>query len=144
MRAYGKKSRSVLATLHPDLQRVLTGYLPLSRCDISLVYGYRGKELQNELHRTGKSQLKYPQSKHNTTDANGEPCSEAVDAYPYIGGLIVGKNQKEIYTICAMMGGLIEYARSQGVVLRWGADWDSDGDITDTNFLDAFHVELVL
>jgi len=42
------------------------------------------------------------------------------------------------------MGGIVRGVASQmGVKVRWGGDWDSDGEIKDNNFDDLVHIELV-
>ena len=41
------------------------------------------------------------------------------------------------------MGGMIRGIGKQlGVKIRWGGDWDSDGEIKDNNFDDLVHVEI--
>ena len=32
--------------------------------------------------------------------------------------------------------------KAMGVNIRWGGDWDSDGDINDNKFDDLVHVEI--
>jgi hypothetical protein len=34
-------------------------------------------------------------------------------------------------------------AHEMGVKIRWGGDWDSDGEIKDNSFDDLVHVELI-
>jgi hypothetical protein len=38
---------------------------------------------------------------------------------------------------------MIEIGRQEGVTLRWGGDWNRNGDLTDNNFDDLFHMEIV-
>jgi hypothetical protein len=40
-------------------------------------------------------------------------------------------------------GRLIEMARTDGIIIRWGGDWDRDGDVLDQDFDDLFHFEIV-
>jgi len=41
------------------------------------------------------------------------------------------------------MGGMLRgIGHSMGLKIRWGGDWDSDGDINDNKFDDLVHVEI--
>lgn len=143
MRSFGAKSKKNLDTLHGDLAFLLTSFLRVSPCDFGILYGWRGEKIQNELYKQGRSNAKFGKSKHNHIEM-GKPCSLAADIYPYIdGSYVVGKTQKEVCTIVSMMGALKEHARALGIKIRVGDDWDADGDLSDTNLFDAFHVELV-
>jgi hypothetical protein len=33
-------------------------------------------------------------------------------------------------------------AQEEGFHIRWGGDWDGDGDLTDQQFDDLFHIEV--
>jgi hypothetical protein len=42
------------------------------------------------------------------------------------------------------MGGMIRgIAKQLNVKVRWGGDWDSDGDVKDNGFDDLVHVEIL-
>jgi hypothetical protein len=34
-------------------------------------------------------------------------------------------------------------AHEEGFSIRWGGDWDGDGDLTNQKFDDLFHIELI-
>ena len=104
----------------------------IKHVDCTIISGRRGEEEQNELVRTGKSELEYPDSKHNS-----EPRSEAVDAAPHP----IDWKDRERATLFA--GFVIGIAKAQGVTLRWGGDWDSDFQVNDNNFDDLWHFEIV-
>ena len=76
MRRWGSRSLDVRATLDPRLRKWCDRVLH-EVADISLIYGYRDRELQNTLYENGLSTLKYPDSKHNKRPA------KAVDLQPY-------------------------------------------------------------
>lgn len=40
-------------------------------------------------------------------------------------------------------GFVLGTAREQGLVIRWGGDWDSDWNLRDQTFIDLPHFELV-
>ena len=49
-------------------------------------------------------------------------------------------NDRERFTY---MGGMIRgIALKLGYPIRWGGDWDSDGDLKDNSFDDLVHIEL--
>jgi len=128
MYKYGKKSRSRLETCHPLLQLIFNEAIKV--LDITILEGKRGEEKQNNFYHAGKSKLRYPQSKHNR-----EP-SEAVDAAPYP---VDWNNLNRFYYMAGVIKGI---AQKLGIPLRWGGDWDRDGDITDNKFQDLPHFEL--
>jgi peptidoglycan LD-endopeptidase CwlK len=37
----------------------------------------------------------------------------------------------------------LEIAKELGIKVRWGNDWDMDGDLNDQKFIDSPHFELV-
>lgn len=76
-----KTSESRLNGCHPDLRLIVRGVI--KEMDIAVLCGPRGKEEQNEAYRTGKSKVKYPNSKHNTGEEAGRELSDAVDIAPY-------------------------------------------------------------
>lgn len=91
--------------------------------------GHRSKEEQNRLYAEGKSQLQYPRSKHNAYP------SIAVDIQPY-----PFKDERDLYYFIGYVKGV---ADEMGIKLRMGADWNDNKTVTD-NWIDAFHIELVL
>jgi len=135
MPTFSDHSRSELATIHPDLRKVCEAVI--DAFDIRVIEGHRDKERQNKLYRRGKSQLQYPDSKHN------QQPSRAVDIAPYP---IDWQAHDRFY----LMAGHVQMAAyrllRRGEVahqLRWGGDWDSDHDLDDQAFDDLPHFELV-
>jgi peptidoglycan L-alanyl-D-glutamate endopeptidase CwlK len=99
--------------------------------DITIITGHRGKEEQNKMVELGRSQVYWPNSKHNTFP------SLAVDIQPYP---YVEKTLREDLSYIA--GLFIAFGRSEGLVLRWGGDWNKDGQTSDNKFDDLFHIEI--
>jgi len=128
MPKYSKRSKEKLSTCNQKLQDIFDEVI--KNVDCTIITGQRGKEEQNEMYRTGKSQLKYPKGKHNSNP------SRAVDAAPYP----IDWKDRERATLFA--GYVIGIARMQGVTLRWGGDWDRDWQVKDNNFDDLWHFEL--
>lgn len=134
MRTWSPRSKKVYDTLDEDLQALVT-WIRDEVCDVSLLYGYRDRELQNTLFENGMSTLRYPDSKHN------HQPSLAVDLQPYPRPQAEPKLWGALGYIA---GRAIERATQMGFTIRWGGDWDGDGDMTDQSFDDLFHIEKVV
>lgn len=128
MNKFSKTSAARLATCHPDLIKVFTRVLEL--CDCSILCGHRTEEEQNAAFAEEKSQVQYPNGKHNTLP------SRAVDAAPYP----IDWNDRERFSYFA--GLVVGVGASMGIAIRWGGDWDNDFDLKDNNFDDLVHFEL--
>ena len=106
--------------------------------DISVIEGHRTHARQNELFAKGASRSKAGQSKHNTTP------SRAVDICPADAPQLwlKGKDlQRERYE--EMWLKLKSIADAHDIAVRWGGDWDRDGDFRDQKFNDLVHIERV-
>lgn len=132
-RQWGARSLAVRKTLDPRLVRVMDRVLH-EVADVSLIFGFRDQATQDYLFMTGKSQLAWPHSKHNR-----DP-SLAVDFQPYP----MPKRKEKLWASLAYIASAaIQFAASEGVTLRWGGDWNRNGDLTDQKFDDLFHLEIV-
>lgn len=132
MYKWGHRSLSIHRTLDPRLQDVLD--MLLKYVDISLTSGHRNAEEQNALFEVGATKARWPDSKHNKLP------SLAVDVSPYPYPM----KEVELWAALGYIAGLaIGIADSQGVVLRWGGDWNQNGSVVDNNFDDLFHLEIV-
>ena len=129
MPEFGKRSRDQLATAHPDLQRLFNEVI--KHYDCAVIIGHRGEQAQNEAVEHGMSKLKWPDSPHNKTP------SQAVDVAPYP---VDWKNIKSFYHFAGYVKAV---ADQLGIAIRWGGDWDGDFDLTDQNFFDLPHFELI-
>lgn len=136
---FSNNSKTKLATCDPRLQAVFNRVVEIVDCTI--VEGHRNKQRQNEMFDTGKSQVQWPNGKHNS-----EPSHAAdVIAYP------IDWKDRERATLFAgyVMGAANEIARAEANGgkptwrLRWGGDWDSDWQVKDNSFDDLVHFEIV-
>jgi hypothetical protein len=93
--------------------------------------GYRGEQSQNKAFTEGRSKLKFPNSKHNSLPSN------AIDIAPFP---IDWKNRERFCYLAGIVKGI---AHSKGIKIRWGGDWDNDGETTDNKFDDLPHFELI-
>ena len=132
-RHWSANSLTVRASLDTRLKRIVDQLLK-EVADITLISGHRGREEQNELFADGKSTLEYPQSKHNNYP------SLAVDFQPFP---YPRRDVKLWASLAYVAGHAIRIAAEQGVTLRWGGDWNRNGDLTDQKFDDLFHLEIV-
>lgn len=113
----------------PKIQRVFHEVIKIIDCTI--IEAHRPLERQNELVRTGFSKTPWPLSKHNTMP------SQAVDAVPC-------PTMWDDTDIMYYFAGVVMSVSSiLHIPLRWGGDWDSDGDFTDQSFMDLAHFELL-
>ena len=119
-----------LRTVHEDLQRLFLEII--QHVDCAILEGHRDQATQDRYFATGKSKLPWPRGKHCSTP------SMAVDACPCVEG-------KATYdhALCVEFGWLVvKKAEEMGIKLRWGGDWDGDGDRSDQSFDDLVHFEL--
>jgi peptidoglycan L-alanyl-D-glutamate endopeptidase CwlK len=94
--------------------------------------GKRTAEEQNQLFKEGYSQCDgYEKlSKHQSGDA--------IDLNIFVGSKLV--ENKEM--LCVVAGVMFSCANELGINLRWGLDWNQNGDIRDNKFNDQYHFEL--
>ena len=128
MAKFSKKSRDKLNTCDERLQKVFNEVIKYIDC--SVLEGHRGEERQNRLFEEGKTKVTYPNGRHNSNPSN------AVDVTPYP----INWEDRERQTLFA--GFVIGIARSMGITLRWGGDWDMDFEVMDNRFDDFPHFEI--
>ena len=126
---FSDKSLAKLATSDPRLQRVFQEVV--RNFDCTILEGHRNRERQNQMVEEGKSQVRWPDGKHNTVP------SMAVDVCPYP----IVWDDRERQTLFA--GFVLATANAMGIDLRWGGDWDRDTEVRDNTFDDLVHFELV-
>jgi len=125
MPRFGKVSKRRLKNIDPELRQVLDELIKIM--DVTIIEGVRSAKRQEELLKKGATKVKY--SKHME--------GKAVDVAPYP---IDWKNRDGFH----YMGGMVRGIGQQlGIKVRWGGDWDSDGDVKDNGFDDLVHVEIV-
>lgn len=126
MNTFGKRSQDHLATCDPDLQVVASSIL--KHMDVSVLEGYR--TLVDQLQAFNDKRSKVKRGKHNVKPSRAMHLAP----YPY---------QQTDVRPYYFLGGLVKAeARRLGIKIRWGGDWDGDGDIFDQTFNDLMHYEL--
>lgn len=144
MAYFSEASKRKLETCHADLQAIFNDVIYVRDCTI--IEGHRSQEVQDEYYRTGKSQLKFPSSKHNSFPSMAVDVMEYFPVRPHIHW--ADKDGMEDFANFVLA--TAERLLAQGVIshsLRWGADWDQDGVRVDKDpdetFFDGPHYELV-
>jgi hypothetical protein len=133
MRSWGNSSRKAYVTLDPRLQKLCDRTLE-EVADISLICGHRGEAEQNFAHANGNSKLRWPNGRHNKLP------SLAVDFQPYPQPT---ERAKLWASLAYIAGQMKQMALQDGITLRWGGDWNDNGDLTDQTFDDLYHIEIV-
>lgn len=133
MRTWGERSKVVYGELDSRLKHYLDRALQ-EVADISLICGHRTQEEQMKAYFSNHSKLMWPTGKHNSLP------SKAVDFQPYP---LPEEKAKLWAALAYVAGSIIQMAKVDGVTIRWGGDWDLDGDLTDQNFDDLYHLEVV-
>jgi len=129
MPSFSEESLYQLNSCDMQLQRLF--YEVVKDFDCKVICGYRDEVEQNAFFKDGKTKVKYPDSKHNWVP------SRAVDVVPYP---VDWNNLNRFYVFGGYVKGI---ANKLGIKIRWGGDWDNDNDITDQNFNDLPHFELI-
>ncbi len=133
MRTWGKKSQKVYDELDERLQRVVTRVRD-EVCVISLLEGFRDERRQQFMFMSNRSHVQWPDGKHN------KKPSLAVDLQPYP---FSKRKEKQWAQLAYMAAHAIRIGIEEGIIIRWGGDWNQNGDLTDQKFDDLFHLEIV-
>lgn len=137
---FGARSTRNLETCDERLERIARRALAYGILDFSCIEGHRSTKRQQRLFHSGKTTLDGidDKSKHQTDPAL------AMDLLPYPGKLN-GVDVWEDYPRFCRLAGLIQAAAAEeGIKIRWGGDWDGDGNNADSKFDDFPHFELVI
>ena len=130
MPKFGKKSLEKLKDVHPDLRKVCEYAIEFT--DFTVLEGHRSVERQRRLFAANATKIDgiKKKGKHNFIPAL------AVDLAPYP---IDFKDVRRYHDLAQV---ILLAAKHLGVEIRWGGDWDRDGDLTDQKFIDIGHFEL--
>ena len=130
---FSSQSQIRLDTCVEPIRGVLQEALRRSKIDFGIACGHRGEQGQNDAYNAGNSKLQFPHSKHNIFPSN------AVDIYAWVNGK-ADWSAKYYYYIAGIIDAVAE---EQDVDIRWGGNWDSDGDFSDNSFNDLGHFEIL-
>ena len=141
MPKFGPKSKGVYDTLHPELQAVLDE--TIKHVDFSLIQGHRSNEEQAELYAIGRTVDVDRSPVTNTAPGESAHNAEPSDAFDFIPYPFNGWDDEAGFAhVAGIMRGIGEV---MGVNVRWGGDWDRDGQLVsrdpDESFNDLPHIE---
>ena len=134
-----KQSLSRLDGLHPDLTAVVKRAIEITDQDFSVLEGVRSKARQEQLYAQGRTKpgpiVTWTRNSRHFPDKDG--YGRAVDLVPYP---VDWDTPSKFDSIASAM---FRAAEELNVRLRWGADWDMDGNPRERGESDSPHFELV-
>lgn len=135
MPSFSQTSLERLNSCHDDL--ILIFSTIVADTDCSILCGHRDQAEQTRAYVSGNSKVQWPDSKHNQEPSLG------VDVAPW------PFDWEDEKAFCFFAGKAVAVANrlfKDGAIshkLRWGGDWDGDGQTNDQTFYDLVHFELV-
>jgi peptidoglycan L-alanyl-D-glutamate endopeptidase CwlK len=130
-----ERSEKRMEGLDPGLINVVKLAITRTPIDFGVAFmgGMRTPEEQNQLFKQGASKcdgyLKI--SKHQSGDA--------IDLNVFVESKMIDDPKM----LCVIAGVMFSCASELNIKLRWGLDWDRDGNIRDNVFNDMYHFERV-
>ena len=158
MPEFGPASRAQLATIHPDLQKVLQAVV--ARWDCTILEGKRS--LAQQQQNVAKGVSKTIESKHLAAYSENPTLGvDAVDVAPFplkwpeqsaqwkqlVATLtpaqlaLVGAFAKDLARWYYFAGYVLGTGDQMGIPLRHGGDWNGNREIDDQAFDDLPHIE---
>ena len=121
-----KRSKSVLSSVHPELQRVINKAIRITKIDFGIpsTGGKRTTEEQYKLYKDGKSNC------DGFTVRSMHQTGNAIDVYAYVDG----KASWDDDNLTMVAAAILQSASQLGVKLEWGGLW--------SNFKDYPHFQL--
>lgn len=152
----GKTSKERLAGVHPKLARVVNRAIQISKQDFSVLEGVRTKTRQFELYGQGRTKaelmakgidprLARPAMTKVTWTllsnhiAKADGYGHAVDLIPYP---LDWEGPTRFPKFDAISRAMFAASKELAVSIRWGADWDQDGNPRERGETDSPHFEL--
>tara|TARA_R110002153_G_scaffold80035_1_gene203891 strand:+ start:145 stop:585 length:441 start_codon:yes stop_codon:yes gene_type:complete len=140
---FSQNSLRKLNSCHPDLIKIFEEVVWMRDCTV--IEGFRGKETQNELYRTDKSQVKFPNGNHNQQPSMAVDVMEYFPNKPHLHWSDKDGIEKFANYVIGVANSLLASGEIEHKI-RWGADWDGDGVRVDKDpdetFFDGPHFEL--
>ena len=138
---FSARSKDNLFNVHPKLVALACRVLEMGLFDFGVTCGERSKADQDKAVFEGRSQVEFPNSKHNVEEGVRE-CAEAIDIIIYLNGKATykEKDKPSYYMAIGVFQGI---AAEMGIKIRCGGDWDRDFSVTDQNFHDLPHIEIL-
>jgi len=118
---FSRRSLLQLESCHIVLQRLMKRVI--ERTDFSVICGFRNQQEQDKAYADGRSKLKWPHSKHNTSP------SLAVDVIPFPVDWDDIDRFKELAAVVKEEWSLMTETERLRYELVWGGDWATFRDL---------------
>jgi len=124
-----------LEGVNPKLINLLLLAIKRTPVDFGVAWmgGLRTAEEQNQLFKEGYSQ------RDGYEKISNHQLGDAVDLNVFVGSKMVESEKM----LCLIAGVMFSCANELNIRVRWGGDWDEDGDIRDNKFNDMYHFEII-
>lgn len=135
----GRSSLSNLTGVHPLLIAVVVRALKISEVDFKIIEGLRTQDRQAELYAQGRTKPGNVvtwtlNSNHFINQKTG--YGHAIDILP------APYDWKDLANFDKAAKAMMQAADEIGVTVRWGSDWDMDGNHRERGESDSPHFEL--
>lgn len=136
---FSPNSLKKLETCDERLQDVMHEVIQTEDCII--LCGFRNQEDQTRAFDKGFSKTPWPKSKHNKL-----PKSEAVDVLPYP---LDWRDRERMIAFSQVVYAAVEKLnrsekyKNDPIRIRWGGDFNQDGNLKNDSFVDMPHWELI-
>lgn len=130
-----ERSLKRLEGVEEDLVKVVRLAIKRTPVDFGVAWlgGFRTPEEQNQLFKDGYSQ------KDGYEKLSKHQFGEAVDLNVFVGSKVVINKEMS----CIVAGVMFACAAELDIILRWGLDWDGNGNVLDNKFNDMYHFEIL-
>jgi len=129
MYSFSQRSLTKLTTVDYRLTKILN--IAIRYVDFTVLEGHRSAARQQKMYEAGKSKLQFPHSMHNRQPS----CAVDIAPYPI--------DWLDLERFAHLAGVIKGIGLSKGIRIRWGGDWDMDGELNDNRFNDLPHLELI-
>lgn len=131
-----ERSKKNLVGVHPVMVKIVERANDL--CPITVTEGLRTIERQKQL--VAQKASKTMNSRHlKGVDGYGH----AVDLAPMVGDKVKDPKHWMKADFILIKNAMFQAAKEQGITLRWGGDFNMDGDKTTSDSWDSCHFELL-
>ncbi|CAB4168675.1 D-alanyl-D-alanine carboxypeptidase [uncultured Caudovirales phage] len=134
----GARSLKNLVGVHPDMVRVVTRAIEISSQDFSAIEGLRTKERQRDLYAQGRTKpgniVTWTLNSPHLAGPDG--FGRAVDLLP------APADWNTPSKFDAIGAAMFQASKELKIPIRWGADWDKDGNPRERGETDSPHFEL--
>jgi peptidoglycan L-alanyl-D-glutamate endopeptidase CwlK len=139
MHGPSKRSLNNLNGVHPNLVTVVKRAIEITKQDFMVIEGVRTQARQDELWAQGRTKPGPVVTWVKDVSSHGihaDGYGHAVDVVPY------PVDWNDLKKFDAIADAMFTSASELGVKLRWGADWDMDGNPRERGESDSPHFEL--